>query len=169
MLKLMIIGNLTADPTSRSANTQNGPKTVVDVTVAVNNRRTNQATFVRVSAWEKLGEVLMKYTAKGDRVCVVSDNVQARAYTASTGEARASLECTANEIELLGGRRSDADESPDPAGTNAADYNGASAAQGSRYTGPASTPQQTSMDSAMQAARDAARGFQAVDDGSLPF
>lgn len=102
MIDLVIIGNLTADPKERTVNTSNGPKTVADFTVAVNSRRQNEdATFLRVSAWDKLGENCAKWLIKGRKVAVRADNITARTYTRADGAAAASLEVTARDVEFL--------------------------------------------------------------------
>lgn len=102
MIDLVIIGNLTADPKQRTVNTSNGQKTVADFTVAVNSRRQNEdATFIRVSAWDKLGENCAKWLIKGRKVAVRADNITARTYTRADGTAAASLEVTARDVEFL--------------------------------------------------------------------
>lgn len=100
MNKCFIIGNLTADPESRSA--QSG-KRVVSFTVAVNKKRndgTDTTDFFRVSAWEKLGEICAQYLAKGRKVSVIGE-VHAGAYTNSQGKAVGTLELTAQDVEFL--------------------------------------------------------------------
>ena len=100
MNKCFIIGNLTADPESRS--TQTG-KRVVSFTVAVNKKRndgTDATDFFRVSAWEKLGDVCAQYMAKGRKVSVIGE-VHAGAYTNSQGKAVGTLELTAQDVEFL--------------------------------------------------------------------
>ena len=80
MNKLMIIGNLTRDPEVRSVQ---GGYTVCDFTVAVNNTRRNQnqaegqndATFFRVTTWNKLAENCSQFLKKGRKVCVVGQSV----------------------------------------------------------------------------------------------
>lgn len=98
MLDMTIIGNLTADPQQRT--TQSG-KTVVSFTVAESNPRDKEhPAFVRVTAWDKLGEICCKYLAKGKKV-YVSGRPSAHGYTAKSGEAAASLDLTAQDIEFL--------------------------------------------------------------------
>lgn len=62
----MIVGNLATDPELRE--TTNGNK-VANITVAVNNRFTNKAGFIRTAIWGKLAEMISKYS-KGDIVSV---------------------------------------------------------------------------------------------------
>lgn len=102
MNKTHIVGNLTRDPETRV--TQRGDK-VCSFTVAVNRRRKTQdgkdiADYFRVSAWNALGENCQKYLAKGRKVAVTGP-VSASAYKDSTGEARASLELMAEDVEFL--------------------------------------------------------------------
>ena len=98
MNRLTIIGNLTADPEGRV--TQAG-KEVCTFTVAVNRRGKEQgADYFRVSAWNELAKVCKNYLAKGRKVCVIGA-VRASAYTNKSGEAAASLEVMASEVEFL--------------------------------------------------------------------
>ena len=97
MNKCFIIGNLTADPESRS--TKSG-KRVVSFTVAVNHKKGDGTDFFRVNAWEKLGEVCSQFLAKGRKVSVIGE-IRAGSYTNSKGEAVGTLELTAQDVEFL--------------------------------------------------------------------
>jgi single-strand DNA-binding protein len=99
MNQLTIIGNLTADPTTRT--TPSG-KSVCSFDLAVNDRKGN-TTYFRVSAWEKLGEICQRYLSKGKKVSVIGP-VSARAYTDKNGKANVSIEVAANDIEFLSPR-----------------------------------------------------------------
>ena len=106
MNHVTIIGNLTADPITRT--TQAG-KQVVTFTVAVNRRQSAQAgqpeaDFFRVSAWNQLGEICAKYLAKG-RKCAVTGSIRAGAYTNSQGKAVGTLEVMADNVEFLSPRQ----------------------------------------------------------------
>lgn len=96
MQKLWIVGNLTSDPETRV--TQKGDN-VCQFTVAV-NRRKEGADFFRVTAWRQLGENCQKYLAKGRKVAVTG-TVSVSAYKSSSGDARASLEVNADDVEFL--------------------------------------------------------------------
>ena len=96
MNRLTIIGNLTREPETRT--TQSG-KNVCTFTVAV-NRRNDGADYFRVSAWGQLGEICQKYLDNGRKVAVVG-SVSVNSYTTQAGEARASLEVTAQDVEFL--------------------------------------------------------------------
>ncbi len=98
MNHLIITGNLTADPESRS--TKSG-KRVVSFTVAANRRdKDNNVDYVRVSAWGKLGELCKQYLAKGRKVGVTG-SIRAGAYTNSEGKPIGTLELMADEVEFL--------------------------------------------------------------------
>jgi single-strand DNA-binding protein len=98
MNELVIIGNITKDPESRT--TQSG-KQVVTFTVAVNRRGDkDKSDFFRVSVWGESGANCMKYLGKGKKVGVTG-SVSASAYKAQDGSPRASLEVSATSVEFL--------------------------------------------------------------------
>jgi len=101
MQKIVIIGNLTADPQSRV--TQSGIS-VCSFTVAVNRRhregQEQQADFFRVNAWRQLGELCGKYLAKGRKVAVTG-SVSVSTYKTQDGTVRASMDVTADDVEFL--------------------------------------------------------------------
>ena len=102
MNKLHIIGNIVADPETRT--TPSGA-TVCSFTVAVNRKFANadgekQTDFFRVNAWRQLGELCAKHLKKSKKVAVVGE-LQARLYDAKNGEKRMSLDVAADEVEFL--------------------------------------------------------------------
>lgn len=102
MNHLVIIGNLTADPQTRT--TQTG-KQVCSFTVAVNRPQTanagqQEADFFRVSAWGKLGENCSKWLIKGKKVAVTG-RVSVSTYTTQKGETRAQMDVMAESVEFL--------------------------------------------------------------------
>jgi len=140
MNKLIIIGNLTRDPETR---TVSSGSTVCSFTVAVNRRRSSQnsnqpdAAFFRVSAWNKLGDNCQRFLAKGRKVCVMG-SVSVSSYEAKDGSTRFSLDVFASDVEFLSSRSEDQN-------------NG-----GSGYTPSNDNDSSNS-------------GFQDVDDDDLPF
>jgi single-strand DNA-binding protein len=117
MNKVIIIGNLTANPESRQVSTADGTNTVCNFNVATNRvvHGQKQTTYFRVSCWGRQAENAMKYLVKGRRVAVTGP-VSARGYQAQDGTIRASLEVSAMEIEYMGGRQESAQAAPPPAG-----------------------------------------------------
>jgi len=102
MNKIILIGNLTADPELRS--TQSGIS-VCSFNIAVNRRFANQdgdrqTDFFRINTWRTLAENCAKFLAKGRKIAVVGE-LQARIYHAQDGSARLSLDVAADEIEFL--------------------------------------------------------------------
>ena len=105
MNKLMIIGNLTRDPESR---TNSNGKSVCNFSVAVNRKQKNQqgqqdADFFRVAAWGVMGENCQKYLTKGRKVAVTG-SVSVHTYQAQDGTTKASMEVFAEEVEFLSPR-----------------------------------------------------------------
>ena len=105
MNKLIIIGNLVRDPESRSLPTG---VNLCTFTVAVNGRK-DEVSFFRVTTWRGLAENCQRFLAKGRKVGVIGA-VSLNTYTAKDGTTKASLEVNADEVEFLGGNRSDADD-----------------------------------------------------------
>ena len=118
-----IIGNLTADPESRTVNTSKGPMDVCNLNVAVNRYFGGQKVtdYFRITLWNRMAANAMQYLRKGSKVAVTGP-VTARAWTARDGSNRASLEIQQVEsIEYLshgsGGAPGGADEAthgPEP-------------------------------------------------------
>jgi single-strand DNA-binding protein len=83
---------------------------VTEFSVAVNRKWTTQegtpgeeTVWFRVTCWGRLAETTNQYLSKGRQVMVVG-RVKASAWTAQDGEARATLELTAQDVKFLGGR-----------------------------------------------------------------
>lgn len=102
MNKIVLIGNLTHDPETRST-----PKgvTVCSFTIAVNRRFASQGgekqtDFFRINAWRQLGDLCARYLTKGRKVAVIGE-LQARTYEAKDGTTRLSLDVSADEVEFL--------------------------------------------------------------------
>ena len=100
MNKITLIGNLTSDPAQRDV----GTKKVTDFRIAVNRRFTKNGEkvtdFFRIQAWNSLGDICMKFLAKGRKVAVVGE-LHADTYTHSEGMTRMSLDVSADEVEFL--------------------------------------------------------------------
>ncbi|MCA9367808.1 single-stranded DNA-binding protein [Candidatus Kaiserbacteria bacterium] len=103
----IIIGNVGKAPELRY--TQGGTA-VCDFSVAVteswkdtNGERKEKTTWIKVTAWRALAEVCNQYVHKGMQIMVVG-SVEANAYMNKSGEAAASLDLTARDIQFLGGR-----------------------------------------------------------------
>lgn len=101
MNKLIIVGNLCADPELRT--TPQG-KSVCSFRVAVNRKQKVEgqpdADFFRVTAWNALGENCAKYLAKGRKVSVCG-SVSLHTFENNNGKAGASMEVNAQDVEFL--------------------------------------------------------------------
>lgn len=108
MNKLIIVGNLTRDPETRSV----GDTNVCSFTVAVGRKRkgNNQpdADFFRVSAWRGLGDICQRFLSKGKKV-LVTGPVSVSQYAGKDGTTKASLEMTAEDVEFLSGKSDNAE------------------------------------------------------------
>jgi single-strand DNA-binding protein len=110
--QVIVIGNLGRDPETRF--TPSGTMNV-SFSVAANRRWTDSSgqqqestNWFRVTAWGNLADTVNKlaeqgYLTKGKQV-YVQGRLDAREYTDRNGVNRTSLDVTANEIQLLGGR-----------------------------------------------------------------
>lgn len=120
MNHLTIIGNLTRDPEMKA--TRDG-KELCSFTVAVQRKKDREnSDFFRVTAWGELGKNCGRYLAKGKKVCVVG-SVSASAYSANSGEIRASLDVYAEQVEFLT-PKGNSDENPVKTQINAPAKNG---------------------------------------------
>lgn len=113
MNKCTIIGNIVKKPELR---TTTSGISVCSFTVAVNKPRRNgeqqDPDFFNVTAWRERGELCAKFLDKGKKVCVVGA-VSVRTWE-SNGKHGANLEITADEIEFLSPRVSDAPTPEEP-------------------------------------------------------
>ena len=107
--KVMIIGNLTADPDVRT--TPRGTP-VTELRLAVNRvsngpnegERREETTFLDVSCWGRLGEIAAQYLAKGRPVFIEGRLQQDTWEDKQTGQRRSRIRIIAENLQLLGGR-----------------------------------------------------------------
>lgn len=112
MNKIILIGNLTADP--ESVNTASGTP-LCRFSIAVNRRNVGAqeertADFFRITAFGKTAENCIKFLAKGRKVGV-SGRVEFNDYTDKEGIKRQSVNVIAEEVEFLTQRRDEQGES----------------------------------------------------------
>jgi single-strand DNA-binding protein len=113
--KMMIIGNLGADPELRY--TPSG-KAVTELRVAVNDNRrgpdgewVEETLWFRVSVWEQQAERLAEQLRKGNKI-YAEGQLQAREYEARDGQKRTSLELKFARVVNLERRPRDEDGGP---------------------------------------------------------
>jgi single-strand DNA-binding protein len=117
--KVVIVGNVGRDAEMRY--TPSGVP-VTSFSIAVNRRWSNangeqqeKTTWFRVTCWRKLAETAAQYVKKG-KLLLVEGEVEAQAYVDREGNARGTLEMTANTFKFLGGPRDGAEGGGPPTG-----------------------------------------------------
>ena len=107
--KVMIIGNLTADPEVRT--TPRGAS-LTELRLAVNRvssgpndgERREETTFLDVTCWGRTGEVAAQYLSKG-RPVFIEGRLQMDTWEdKQTGQKRSRIRIVAENLQLLGGR-----------------------------------------------------------------
>ena len=107
--KVMIIGNLTADPDVRTTPRGN---TVAELRLAVNRvssgpnegERREETTFLDVTCWGRTAEIAGQYLAKGRPVFIEGRLQQDTWEDKQTGQKRSKIRIVAENMQLLGGR-----------------------------------------------------------------
>ena len=102
MNRIIIVGNLVADPETKAA--PNGA-TVCTFRMAANRKRKNAdgekvADFFRVTTWRGLAETCDRFLDKGSEVLVVGE-LQPRQYEKKDGGVGFSLDVEAESVEFL--------------------------------------------------------------------
>ena len=67
MNKMILLGNLTADPKLKQVTSENIP--VCEFSLAVNSGK-NKTVFIDCVAWRKAGEIIHQYCKKGSKISV---------------------------------------------------------------------------------------------------
>lgn len=141
--QVILMGRLTRDPEQR---TTTSGKTIANFSIAVDRGgQDDQADFFDVTAWEKLGELVVQYLGKGRRVLVQGRLRQDSWDDKETGKKRSKVEVVATDVTFLDG----------PNGDNA--DSGSSRA-------PAAAPNKKSNDVAIQDIDD-----KPIDLSEIPF
>ena len=106
--KVMIIGNLGADPEMRY--TANG-SSVTEFRVAVNRNyttnegeRREETEWFRIVTWNRLAETCSQYLSKGRQV-YVEGRLRTRSWEGQDGVTRYTTEVIAQDVRFLGNRR----------------------------------------------------------------
>ena len=99
--QVILMGRLTRDPEQR---TTTSGRTVVSFSIAVDRQtQVDQTDFFDITAWEKLGELVMQYLSKGRRVLVQGRLRQDSWDDKETGKKRSRVEVTATDVTFLDG------------------------------------------------------------------
>lgn len=108
MNKVILIGNLAADPESRT--TQSGiAQCTLRLAVQrnfVNQQGVRETDFFTVICWRKTAEFCSRYLSKGRKIAV-EGSLQTRSYDAQDGSKRYVTEVIADNVEFVGSRPSE--------------------------------------------------------------
>lgn len=97
--QVILMGRLTRDPEQRSTNSG---KNIVSFSIAVDRfGQEDAADFFNVTAWEKLGDLVMQYLGKGSRVLVQGRLRQDTWDDKETGKKQSRIEVTASDVTFL--------------------------------------------------------------------
>lgn len=115
--QVILMGRLTRDPEQRTTTTG---KTIASFSIAVDRGgQDDTADFFNVTAWEKLGELVVQYLAKGRRVLVQGRLRQDSWDDKETGKKMSRIEVVATDVTFLdgpsGNTNADSNESEKPA------------------------------------------------------
>jgi len=110
--KVILVGNLGRDPEIKY--TASGAA-IANVTIATseswNDKQTGEKVekteWHRVVAFQRLAEIMGEYLRKGSQV-YIEGKLQTRKWQDQSGQDRYTTEVVANEMQMLGGRPSDA-------------------------------------------------------------
>lgn len=124
--QVILMGRLTRDPEQRTTTTG---KTIASFSIAVDRGgQDDTADFFNVTAWEKLGELVMQYVTKGRRVLVQGRLRQDSWDDKETGKKQSRIEVVATDVTFLDG----------PSGSEGgSDRSGASSGSSSSYNSSA--------------------------------
>lgn len=113
--KVMLIGNVGADPEVRYWEGGTGSSKVASIRLATTERYTSRSGEQRettewhnITAWRNLADLAEKYIKKGSQI-YVEGRLRTREYTDQNGAKRYRTEIQADNIQLLG-RRSDSQD-----------------------------------------------------------
>lgn len=105
--QVILMGRLTRDPEQRTTTTG---KTIASFSIAVDRGgQEDAADFFDVTAWEKLGDLVVQYLGKGRRVLVQGRLRQDSWDDKETGKKRSRVEVTATDVTFLDGPNGDGD------------------------------------------------------------
>jgi single-strand DNA-binding protein len=113
--KAFLIGNVGKDPEVRQA----GQSPVANFSLATSDRRFKdedgkpRTEWHNIVAWGKLAEIIGQYVKKGDML-YLEGRIQTRKWQDKDGNNRYTTEVVADQMEMLGGRNVDRQNSAQP-------------------------------------------------------
>jgi len=114
--QVILMGRLTRDPEQRTTSTG---KTIASFSIAVDRGgQDDTADFFEITAWEKLGDLVIQYLSKGRRVLVQGRLRQDSWDDKDTGKKRSRVEVTATDVTFLDGPSNDGGSDSRPAASS---------------------------------------------------
>ncbi|MBC7868775.1 single-stranded DNA-binding protein [Candidatus Saccharibacteria bacterium] len=114
--QVILMGRLTRDPEQRTTSTG---KTIASFSIAVDRAgQDDSADFFDITAWEKLGELVVQYLGKGRRVVVQGRLRQDSWEDKETGKKRSKVEVVATDVTFLDGPSDGAGQSQPTSSSN---------------------------------------------------
>lgn len=99
--QVILMGRLTRDPEQRTTTTG---KNIASFSIAVDRAgQEDTADFFNVTAWEKLGDLVVQYLSKGRRVLVQGRLRQDSWDDKESGQKRSRVEVVATDVTFLDG------------------------------------------------------------------
>lgn len=119
--QVILMGRLTRDPEQRTTTTG---KTIASFSIAVDRGgQDDAADFFNVTAWEKLGELVIQYLGKGRRVLVQGRLRQDSWDDKETGKKQSRIEVVATDVTFLDGPNGEGGGSSAPSSSSRSSKN----------------------------------------------
>jgi len=111
--KVILVGNLCKDPELR--HTPSG-SAVCDLRIASTTKRKagDETLFVDVTLWERQAETVCEYMSKGKSILVEGRLKLDEWPDKDTGKTRSKISIVGQNVQFLGGKGDDAQETPQP-------------------------------------------------------
>ena len=108
--KAMLMGNVGKEPDIRTANGEKVANFSLATTFKGGEKETTE--WHNIVVWGKKAEVIEKYVSKGSSL-YVEGTIRTRSWDDQQGERRYTTEIVAHTIQLLGGKKQEAQEAQD--------------------------------------------------------
>jgi single-strand DNA-binding protein len=122
--QVILMGRLVRDPEQRTTTTG---KTIASFSIAVDRGgQEDAADFFNVTAWEKLGDLVIQYLAKGRRVLVQGRLRQDSWDDKETGKKQSRIEVVATDVTFLDGANGESGGNGNASSASSSNYNSSS-------------------------------------------
>jgi single-strand DNA-binding protein len=122
--QVILMGRLVRDPEQRTTTTG---KTIASFSIAVDRGgQEDAADFFNVTAWEKLGDLVIQYLAKGRRVLVQGRLRQDSWDDKESGKKQSRIEVVATDVTFLDSANGDSGVGGNTSSASSSSYNSSS-------------------------------------------